>query len=281
MTHYADDFLNGTHDFKVGFQGDWSNPKTNLGIHGEQQGGAAYYVDLTDDLPYFRYDYQSFEIDPQGNTLAFFMQDSWTLNNGRVTINPGLRLVNYSGAASARIGAMNAVPGCNVAANPDCRAFEASEVDRGTHFQPDLAIAPRIGAVIDALGDGTTAVKAHWGRYFPQLIAGMYGSFQAFPKVDFREAEWNPATGSFDVNFLDISTTGTPTDTDLQMISFDEFSAGVQRQISSDVSVEFTGIYRKTNNFFDKIRQNGMWQAVPVEDQFGNEFTVYTLPERR
>ena len=195
VTHYADEFLGGTHDFKVGFQGDWSNPKTNIGYTGECCGGAAYYVDLMEDVPYLRNEFQSFEIDPQGNTLAFFVQDSWTLNNGRVTINPGLRLTDYSGSARARIGALAAVPGCDVSANSDCRAFPVSNPDLGTHFQPDLAVAPRIGAVVDAFGDGTTAIKAHWGRYFAQMTAAMYGSFQAFPKVEFRESLFDPAHG--------------------------------------------------------------------------------------
>ena len=278
VTHYADDFLNGTHDFKVGFQGDWSNPKTNLGIHGENfPTGAVRYEYLTDDLPDVRQDRQTRELNPQGTTLAFFMQDSWTLNNGRVTINPGLRLVDYSGSAKARIGALNAIPGCDVDLFPGCAAFPESFPDLGDHFQPDLAIAPRIGGVVDALGDGTTAIKAHFGRYFPQLIAGMYGSFQAFARVSDRRARWNPETETYDFNRISISTTGAPTASDLRMTYFDEFSTGIERQITSDLSVEFTGIYRNTKAFFDKIRTNGIWEAVPVVTEAGEPFIVYNL----
>ena len=91
LTHYADDFLGGSHDFKVGFQGDWTMPKTNIGYTGETNGGAAYFVDFAVGEPAYRYEWQSLEIDPLGQQASFFVQDSWTMGNGQLTVNAGLR----------------------------------------------------------------------------------------------------------------------------------------------------------------------------------------------
>lgn len=263
LTHYADDFLNGTHDFKVGFQGDWSQPITNIGYTGECCGGAAYYVDFAEGEPAYRYEFQSLEIEPLGRTLSLYAQDSWTLNNGRVTINPGIRITDYNGSAKARIGAIT--------------GFPANNQDLGSHFQPDLAIAPRFGIVVDAFGDGQTAIKGHWGRYFPQLIAGTYAGFQSFSSAEFQESEWNPDTGMYDVNFTDFAPAGLPIDSDLQMTNFTEFSGGIEHQITPVVAVEFSGTYRNTHNFIDKVRLNGIWEEVPVQDEAGNDFIVYNI----
>ena len=263
LSHYADDFLNGTHDFKVGFQGDWSLPKTNIGYTGECCGGAAFYEDLSPGEPDLKFEFQSLEIDPLGRTLSFYLQDSWTLNNGRVTINPGLRINDYTGSAKARVGAIT--------------GFASNVQDLGAHFKPDLAIAPRIGFVADLFGNGNTALKAHWGRYFPQLIAGTYAGFQSFAAVEFQESVWNPDTGLFDVDFTDFAPEGLKIDPDLQMTNFTEFSMGIEQQLTPVVAVEVSGLVRKTNNFIDKVRLNGMWEAVPVQDLAGNDFIVYNL----
>ena len=261
LTHYADEFLNGTHDFKVGFQGDWSLPKTNIGYTGECCGGAAYYTDFAAGEPAYKDEFQSLEIDPLGRTLSFYVQDSWTLGNGRVTINPGVRINDYSGSAKARIGAIT--------------GFSPSTQDLGAHFQPDLAIAPRFGIVVDAFGDGQTAVKGNWGRYFPQLIAGTYAGFQSFSAVESQFSEWNGA--EYEVIDTEFAPAGLPIDPDLQMTNFTEWSAGVEQQLTAEVAVEVSGLYRETHNFIDKVRLNGIWEAVPVQDADGNQYTVYQL----
>ena len=263
LSHYADDFLNGTHDFKVGFQGDWAKPSTNIGYTGECCGGAAYYVDFAEGEPGYRYEFQSLEIEPLGRTISFYAQDSWTLSNGRVTINPGIRITDYTGSAKARIGAIT--------------GFPTNTQDLGDHFQPDLSIAPRFGIVVDPSGNGQTAIKAHWGRYFPQLIAGTYAGFQSFSSAEFQESEWNPDTEMYDVNFTDFAPLGLPINPDLRMTNFTEFSGGIEQQLTPVVSIEFSGLVRQTHDFIDKVRLNGIWEEVPVQDAAGNPFIVYNL----
>ena len=233
LTHYAEDFLAGAHDFKVGFQGDWAQPRVNIGYTGECCGGAAYYVDYAAGEPAYRYEFQSLEIDPLGTTLSFFVQDSWTLNNGRVTINSGIRVNDWTGNAKARLGPITGV--------------EASVSDLGDHYQPQIGIAPRIGFAFDLLGDGTTALKAHWGRYYPQLISANYAGFESFPSVTRQDSFWDPDAEAFVVDRTDFAPDGVPIDPDLKMTNFTELSVGIERQLTRDVSFEVNGVIRDTH----------------------------------
>jgi len=263
LTHYADDFLGGSHDFKVGFQGDWTMPKTNIGYTGETNGGAAYFVDFAVGEPAYRYEWQSLEIDPLGQQASFFVQDSWTMANGQLTVNAGLRATDYKGNAKARVGAITNYP--------------SYMADLGDHFHPPISIAPRFGFAYDVFNDGTTAIKGHVGRYFPQMIAGMYAGFQSFSAVEWQFSEWNADLGDYEIQETEFAPAGLEIDPNISMTYFQEVTLGIERQLGSDFSIELSGVVRNTQDFMDKVRMNGEWEAVPVQDAAGNPFIVYNL----
>ena len=257
LTHYADDFVNGSHDFKAGLLYDWSNAKTNLGNTGNP---AASYVDYLGE-PLYRYDSQPTRIDPVSTTMSVFVQDAWTLENGRVTINPGIRLNSWNGNVTGEKGAI--------------ADFPTAFFDLGDRFNPPIEVAPRLGFAADLLGDGTTALRAHWGRYYAQLISNMYGDFDSFPGVSNRFSIWNPVAEEWVVQRTSFAAAGTPIDPDIRMVNFTEFSVGIERKIASDVSFAVAGIIRNTHNFMDRVRLNGIWQEVMGKDQSGQEFLVF------
>jgi len=256
LSHYADDFLAGSHDIKAGFQGDWAKPRTWVGYTGN-----AFYVTYGGE-PAYRYEFQSLDIDPLGTTLGFFVQDGWNTYDGRLTINVGLRASSWTGNAKARLGPITGYP--------------AGTVDLGDHFKPDLGIAPRIGVTFDPIGDGKTAIKFHWGKYFPQLIAGMYAGFQSFPAVEFQFSEWNPDIGDYEVIESEV-VNAIPVDPKLKMTNFTELSIGVARELAPNVSAEVTYVRRDTHDFQDKVRLNGIWEQIQATDSYGNTFQLWDL----
>jgi len=256
LTHYAEDFLSGSHDFKAGWSGDWAMPKTVQGIT-----GGAYYEDYYGE-PDLKLELQNTAIDPKGTSHAFFIQDSWTLGNGRLTLNPGIRINHWYGENKGFVGPCCGEPGGPVTA---------------TDFTPSIGWAPRFGATFDVLGDGTTAVKFHWGRYYDQFISAMYANFDSFPKIDIRGSFWNPDDGVWEVAFLDASAGGTPNDPNIRMSNTTEFTIGIERQITPVLSFEVTGIFRNANDFMDQVRLNGVWDPLMVPDQNGNMWLVYDL----
>lgn len=78
---------------------------------------------------------------------AVFVQDEISLGT-RLTLSPGLRASAWEGVLRAESGL-----------DPSVRA---------TGFDP------RVGLAWDVLGDGTTALKAHWGRYHQGMAASIF-----------------------------------------------------------------------------------------------------------
>ncbi len=255
LTHYAEDFLAGSHDFKAGWDGDWSMPKTAQGLT-----SGVWYEDYGSE-PDFKIEMQDTVIDPRGTAHAFYLQDSWTIGDGRLTINPGLRINHWYGENKGYVGpCCDGVPGADVTASD---------------FTPKMGFAPRIGATFDILGDGTTALKVHWGRYYDQFISAMYANFDAFPRIEERGSFWDD--GEWVLDFEDRSEGGTPNDPNIRMSNTTEFTVGLERQLTPVISVEVTGIFRTANDFMDQVRLNGEWDALWVPDEAGNLWLVFDL----
>ena len=165
ISHYADEFLSGSHDFKAGIQTSNDPTRTHTGYT-----GGAFYIDYAGE-PLYKYELPSQNDQPKNTTFAFFAQDAWTLAGDRLTINPGIRITSWQGTAVTDRGAATGIP--------------AVTEDYGAAFKPKTGIAPRIGLTYDLLGDGTTALKGHYGKYYSQIITSMYLSpgesiFQGF-----------------------------------------------------------------------------------------------------
>lgn len=79
--------------------------------------------------------------------VAFFLQDEISLGS-RVTLSPGLRFGAWEGIVRATQGG-----------DPRVTA---------------TGLDPRLGLAWDVFGDGSTALKAHWGRYHQGMAAAMF-----------------------------------------------------------------------------------------------------------
>lgn len=241
ISHFADEFLGGSHDFKAGLQTSIDPTRTHTGYT-----GGAFYVDY-DGEPLYKYEVPSQNDQPKNKSYAFFAQDAWTFAGDRLTVNPGVRMNIWEGCGTTQIG--------------PATGFDPVSEDFGCIFKPQTGIAPRLGLTYDLLGDGSTAVKGHWGKYYSQIITSMYlapgeSLFQAF--------FWNG--DEYELDFTEFQLPVTPVDPDIRMSHFKEFSVGIERQLSNTVAVELTYINRRTSDFQDFRLGNGVFLNVPGTD---------------
>ncbi len=241
ISHYADEFLGGSHDFKAGIQSSSDPTRTHTGFL-----GGAYYIDYAGE-PFLRLEVPGQDDRPKNRTIAFFAQDAWTLGGDRLTLNPGVRITSWQGSGTTDIGG----------ATGFAPVFE----DFGPIFKPKTGIAPRIGATYDLLGDGTTALKGHFGKYYSQIITSMY---LAPGESLFQEFEWNG--DEYELAFTEFQSPITPVDPNIRMSYFNEFSFGIERQLSRTVGVELTYINRRTKDFQDFRLGNGIFENVTGVD---------------
>ncbi len=241
ISHYADEFLGGSHDFKAGIQTSFDPTRTHTGYT-----GGAFYVDY-DGEPFYKYELPSQNDKPNNKSYSLYVQDAWTLGGDRLTLNPGVRVNIWEGCGTTDIG--------------PATGFDPVFEDFGCIFKPQTGISPRLGATYDLFGDGSTALKAHWGKYYSQLITSMYlapgaSLFQAF--------FWNG--DDFELDFTEFQSPVTPVDPNIRMSNFQEFSIALERQLSNTVGAEIMYINRRTNDFQDFRLNNGVFRNVPGLD---------------
>ena len=239
VSHHADEFIKGSHDFKVGVEYE------HLGIRNEYSynGGIYYHDNVYNaiDKQFHTYGYSyGYNRIATGARMSVFVQDSWRVSD-RLTINPGVRYSSYSGKIK------------DIGSDP---VMETS------------ALSPRIGFSFDVFGDGTTAVKGHYGRFNDKLSSMLwepasgnvddYVGYEIMPdgtRVEiFRFKESNPAV----------------VDPDIKMTTIDQITLGVERMLARNISLSATFVYKKWSNQWAKIPDNYTSELVDftiVDDQ--------------
>ena len=236
VSHHADDFIIGNHDFKFGVEAEMNPTRTEWGFAADFA-----YRDWYGE-PYYAYGYEGYDFKATNTRITAFIQDSWAVTK-RVNINPGIRFNYYRG--------------------------KINEV--GTVFKPKSSIAPRIGATIDLLGDGSTALKFHYGKYYENIITSYYTAFA--PKPDWIAYYWDGA--QFVEHWRDTWDKNTyKMDPDISMPYMHQYTIGIEREVIKDLSVAVNYIHRTNHDFIDRVNLTGDFEAETFMDN-GNAYTVY------
>jgi len=251
VSHHAEDFIKGSHDFKFGVEFARTPSHDWRGMPGDRT-----YYDIAGE-PYLMTYQAFFDVRPIGTRMSVFVQDSWSISD-RITINPGLRIMHARG---------------------DLPSFNEAP------FRPKLGIAPRLGVSIDIFGDHTTVFKAHYGRYYHQMRDLMYTPWE--PQGSYQEYVWGPVLeeweelppGTYGEQWvLDFEDPWEPykIDPNLKFPYMRQFVLGLERELGKDVSVSASFIYRTNHDLMDRVNITGMWEPVQWTDPYiGNTYTVY------
>ena len=236
VTHYTDDFIAGSHEFKFGVQFEHAKIREDYGYT-----NGKYYIDYYGD-PYLQYQWEGYPLDGTIDRLSVFAQDSWTIYE-RLTINPGLRYNIF------KMG----LDGQNV--------YKAN------------GLAPRIGITFDLFGDHTTALKAHYGRYYEQLrITDVYPAMNIpdFYCYYYEDGKWV-------LDFVDHLGSAS-VDPDIRHPGCDQYSLSIERELTKDLSVELVYIYKKFINILGCVETRGKWEPVEYFDPYmGKTYNLFSL----
>jgi len=236
LTHHADDFLVGDHDFKFGVEYLSGYEKFDLAY----SGGYRYVDNVYYGGQFNTYAYSySYYTHAKAQKATVFVQDSWRVSD-RITINPGIHYSYYKGTLP------------NV---PD------------VVFKPKNSWEPRIGLTWDLFGDHTTAIKAHFGRYLDSIKTGLYQG------ADSSTGDWvmyyvAPDTTKYEV-YREVFSNPTDIDPNIRMPHSDQFALSIERTLMKDMAVGATFIYRKFKNFIARVNTTATW--APVSYTFANE----------
>ena len=155
-------YVTGSHNIKMGFENTWGPGRQRKNTR-----NGHIVVNYVNNLPNSVNVWNNPTISPAyvAHDVGVFAQDTWTIK--RLTINPGLRVAWIeTGMYESSMAAGRFAP---------ARFIEEEKglIDFGADY------SPRLSAVYDLFGDGRTALKTSWSKYFRNydgdIAAGPYG----------------------------------------------------------------------------------------------------------
>lgn len=302
ITRFQDDLLGGSHELKAGVEFE----QTEYHRDWYRLGGNPYYSywrDFNKSNPYYystsgrrgrlRVRYcpsKKGQWDVQDHTRRFsgYFQDSYT--SGKLALNVGLRfdfsfqyepeqtrpnlLTTYTKPAPLQ---NPAIPG-----NALLEAIAAQyREDQGTPSPFDeltmpyrrvvefTTLSPRLGLVYDLFGDGKTALKASFARYYEPVWSAKYNAAQIFGAgsvnwywYDLNKNKLMDMPGVDRYRLTSVSATQDPTLTyyvdNLKAPYMHEFMAGIEHELVSDFKLGLQFVAKVNQNLVEDIdKHNG------------------------
>jgi len=261
ISHFADDFLGGTHDFKFGFQAN--------------DGGADYlfgyndYIRTYGSTPSYAYGYLA-PAHSAGNTrgIGVFFDDAFRIND-RLTLNFGVRY-DYAKAFFDSYDILD--KDLNVIG-------QSAPVDKLFSWN---SVSPRIGFNWKVTKDGRTVLKSHWGRYYRGIITGEFDdSSPAAASIIAFSGEYDAAGNRIGEEVISTNA-DLRIDSGYKNPSTDQFVVSLERELAKDLGLNVTYINKRGKDFGGWLDVGATYTPVTLVDDnpedplaTGGSLTVY------
>ncbi len=273
------DWFNGNHDLKAGLQMSWER------MFQESRRLQDHRLELASGVPSFAVIGNTPVTEEElTRTWALYLQDNWTIGQ-RLTLNLGVRVDSINGIVPEQ-------------SSPAGTWIGERTQERIDGLPSWTNVAPRLGFSYDLRGDGRTAIKGSYGRYYVQtgtLIAeNLNRNGTSEVRATWRDLDGNlritpgpcgNITCSAELGTIPAFSTSNRTyDGNAKRPFDDEFSAGVDHSLTNDLGVSFTYHHRRHPYGLGIINLARPSTAyTPVDRQFTNPsgqvetVTVYSL----
>jgi outer membrane receptor protein involved in Fe transport len=265
VSHFADDFIAGDHDFKFGIQASKGDAATKVALSAT----GAYYYHYAYDYYGTTYDYfykvegLPYFYGQEQESVSGFVDDSWKLSD-RLTLNLGLRYDHHKGVIPS-------FPRLDMNGDP------TGETVPG--IDPVLTwdhVSPRIGFAYAAGAEQKTVIRGSFGVYYDGNVGGNWN----YPPPDFPtqvaylgpswegpwddEPAWEWSPGELSV------------DPDLSAPRTLQYSVGFEHAFRDNYSFGATALYKDTTDLVGwEILDDGVYEEIEFTDPFTG--TTYTL----
>lgn len=253
LSHHTEDFLKGGHDFKFGVEYEHGRARNRFGYTGPHH---LYYLDLVGYGPFgFHYEgnfeavqYQGYETRTFYNRAEAFFHDTWNLFP-RFHLSVGSRFVHNRGAVREKGNVYNT-------------------------FQ----WTPRIGFTFDVLGDHSTALKAHYGKYAEAMYTGIHECLNPMSaysdKIYFY---WNVRDKEWVEYYRKVHEDLYRMDDEIHHPYMEQFVFSLERQLFKKTSLKAALIIRDWENFIIPYDRAAQYFSTTVYDQEnGESYSVYS-----
>ncbi|MBN2055823.1 TonB-dependent receptor [bacterium] len=287
LSHYMDQWIKGSHDWKFGLEWQDLVVKREVGVPGGIQYTYNDYQDGQDEKGWASdYYFDSYRTQTGGGAqeytgayYALFAQDGWEPGNG-LTLNLGIRAETMSFENDTGHVTTETFSGTS--------ATRKSDDSSGDFFM----IAPRLGLAWDVGATGKHKLFAYLGRYYNPLDLQIPGALLETEPVyttyrrkladdtdrgnyDDRRYEWDDWREYEETGGAENTSTIDP---DLKPEYSDEIQFGYEREISPNVSLGTTITYRATD---DIVEDAGVWYEYDraSDEPTGRVFLAWDVPD--
>lgn len=250
ITHYADDFLLGSHDFKFGVEFEQASSRNRFGYTGTNN---TWYLEWYG--PYLAYQYEGYDTEQSYTRFEQFLQDTWAVSD-RLNLSLGLRASQMRGMVKGKSGTVYS----------------------------NSRISPRLGFTFDLFGDKTTVLKAHWGQFTEAMLAQTV--LQLSPAESFSDYVGYYWDGAQWVEFFrDVyDDTRFILDPDIKHPHMNQFTIALERELFKDTSLGVAYIHRDWKNAQNRVDLLANWEPRDVTytdiDGTSKTITVYQQTNR-
>jgi outer membrane receptor protein involved in Fe transport len=266
LSHFADDFLAGDHEFKFGVQYNKASAET-AGGPGPR---GVYYYHYVYEYDYYGtiYEYEyfgkyinnPFYYGNEQDALSAYVDDSWRVND-KVTLRLGVRYDKHDAWIPD-------YPVLDVDWNPTGETLEG--VDNAvdwTHFSPRLGFT--------WTPNPKTIIRGSAGVYYDANVSGNWN----YPPPGAPPIEvyyLNEETGEYDIFGWD-SQFAYVVDPDLVAPRSLQYSLGFEQQIGSNIAIGAQVVYKDTEDLIGwENMGDGRYEEFPFTDPFtGNEYILW------
>jgi len=257
VSHFADNFLGGSHDFKFGIQ--------------YNEGGGNYtqayndYIYTAGGEPQYGYTQLPFKQNGQMKNVGAFFDDTFRVND-RFTINLGLRY-DHSKASL-----------------PDAPVLDAQGNETGATV-PGIdsvytwnVVSPRIGFSWKLNKNGHSVLKAHYGRYYRGVITGEFDDAAASVAPRFLfSGTYDEAGNPIDPELVS-DNTNRLVDPNFKNPYTDQFIGQFEQELSQDLALSVGYVYKKGHRYGGWNDIGGQYETVGYPDVEGADATGQTIP---
>jgi outer membrane receptor protein involved in Fe transport len=260
VSHYADDFLGGSHDFRFGAQ--WLKGGSKDGVTGVND---FIYLSGSNGYTYaYGYHYSSpYTYGATTKSIGFFADDTFLVND-RLTLNLGVRYDHQKGSIPDLVqidpSQTEAVAG---GADP------VGEIVPGRDLATWSVVSPRLGFNWKLTEDGRTLLKGHYGRYYRMMLTGEFTYSLGVSPTELFAGPYDLETNQF-LELTKIFETATNFDVspDYDNPYTDQFIIGFDRELGPSMGLSATYTHKRG-------RENPAWrdtagvyeEATYVDDQ--------------
>ncbi len=254
-SHFADDFLGGDHEFKIGVQ--YTKGKSEwVGGYG---GGKSYWTYY--GYPYYLYEYDPFMYGATSNAIGAFIDDSWKISD-RLTVNLGLRFDHNDGS----------IPSWFVYDGWEKTSERVPGIDNIVDMNN---FSPRIGLAFQLTSDHKTLIKTSYGRYYDANHHDNW-SYPGPAVSDFIVYYYDWDIEDYALWYTIPGEMGFVIDPKLKNPYADIFSLGLERELMPNLSVGATFIYKKEKDLIGWEDRGATYEEISmVSPDNGQTYTVF------